>query len=252
MVGSKTSDMFIAYSTDRGASWTQASNPSSSPNNCNGVVYGGSVFLAACKDHIFESSNGIDWTEVYTQTDGNFESIAYGNEVFVAVTGNGYVFKYTSSWSKIYNSGNSFGSFFSVAYANDKFIAVGHSVDGRDGLVIIFNADASSWSVPSAGINIKGQDVIYGNGIIVVVKHNENIWYSSDGGSTWNSQSNTLHIDRITYNNKFIGEGTDNDGPFVATSEDGVTWTKGATIGDGSSLTILDIFSGCGLSLIHI
>ena len=82
------------------------------------------------------SSNGINWTVVSIPVDNNWNSITYGNGIFVAVasSGNGNNIMTSSdgiNWT-LRNAANSLYGWSSVCYGvSKKFVAVSSERDGK-------------------------------------------------------------------------------------------------------------------------
>lgn len=68
--------------------------------------------------------------------------------------------------------------------------------------------------------------ITYGNGKYIAVGQNGSMAYSSDGKDWTYNQVGTNFWKKVIYgNNKFIAVGGYNDGGYIATSTDGVTWS---------------------------
>jgi hypothetical protein len=82
-------------------------------------------------------------------------------------------------------------------------------------------------------------DVAYGNGVFVIVGHNDKFAYSLDGGENWTDatvspQYAGQNWSSVTYGNgMFVAVGPDSYKMHMAYSEDGINWSFQYTYGSG-------------------
>ncbi len=154
------------------------------------------------------STDGMNWTEgTISETKRYWYSVCYGNNKFVAVSG---------------NNGD-------ISNENGKYFA--YSMDGMNWTEGTISDTSRNW-----------HSVCYGNGKFVVVADNNYFAYSTDG-ITWTE--GTISDTRRSWNSvcygndKFVTVATNNgyssneNGKYFAYSTDGITWTEG-TISDTS------------------
>lgn len=190
----------IWYSDD-GAKWTESLSPDLELYDPDfyDVIYAQGVFIAVGVSigpvpTIFSSIDGESWrVSLYGQygLSGSFESIAYGNNSFVAVGTNGNIYVSNDGgqlWKNVSLPMNSNpyydNSLHSVTYGNGIFVAVG------DNAYIWYSNDGTTWKLAS-GIQqstMTLSSVTYGNGVFVAVVSDTGvdlvdkpIWYSPDG-----------------------------------------------------------------------
>jgi hypothetical protein len=127
--------------------------------------------------------NGTTYSTTYPG--GNFKDIAWGNNIFLAVTqaGNGV---YTSSNGTAWNSFSSLGmNATSVTFGNGLFVATGINVAGTT-YYIKTSTDGTTWSTVYSG-NYGFSDVTYDNGRYVAVGYDssghKSAIYSTDGAN---------------------------------------------------------------------
>ena len=189
------------------------------------------------------------WTNVAVSPYGNFNSITYGNGVFVAGSSIPYhgVFSGTNGGISASSDGvhwahTGFGpAITGVAYGNGMFVATGSdpNTSGSAG-AIYFSANGSTWSTVSGlpGLNA----VTFGKGVFVAVGFkNEGqaayITVSTDGRN-WNSQgtgSGYVLTGAGYGNGQFIATGYINGGVYgeVLVSPDGTNWTDANAVVPG-------------------
>ena len=165
---------------------------------------------------------GITWTSRTSAADNSWNSVCYGNGLFVAVASSGTGNRVMTSPDGInWTSGTCPDSnWTSVCYGNGQFVAVG---DGED---VIISPDGINWTLHSSGKDESWTSVCYGNDryVAVGVTGVDRAMYSFDG-IIWNYGTTSENNYReVCYGN----------GQFVAvsslavamTSPDGITWTN--------------------------
>ena len=240
----------IAYTTNNGANWTNASNATSIFNNpvyCvahNGVIWVG-VSESGGAAKVGYSSDGITWT---ASTSGNSfftscVSVAYADGKFVAVG-------YGPSRNTIYSTdginwtGGGNASLFGsagvdygacVVYRNSTWVAGG--AGGSTGVSkIAYSTDGITWT-KATGSNTTLLSSIFGidfNGTRwVAVGANSNntkgLIYSTDLNNWTDSNQTFGTVGRAIRwgNGKFIAVGQNNSGGVqFKTSADGISWTS--------------------------
>jgi hypothetical protein len=171
------------------------------------------LFAIVC----FFSENGHcqPWVSRPSGTASNLNSVAYGNNTFVAV---GDAVTILSSpngmtWTKRVNGGGPKG-FTGVAYGNNRFIALG---EGN----IATSADGVTWT--TSALQQPLVTISYGAGTFVALDVFGDVATSPDG-SVWTGQntgSKGLLVGLVYANNQFVAVGLPG---VVLTSPDGVKW----------------------------
>jgi hypothetical protein len=259
-VSATTTTSNVATSPD-GINWTMRTGTTT--NAWKSVTYGNGLFVAvACGvsattcnytagDRIMTSSDGITWTgrRVATSTSGTavnstnqWNSVAYGNGIFVAVsatTTTSNVMRSTDGITWILGTGTTTNSWQSVTYGNGLFVAVGCGVSCfGSGDLVATSPDGITWTARSAvGNNDNWYSVTYGNGLFVAVGASGDRVMTSPDGITWTARSASGDDDywrSVTYaNGLFVAVGSATTGLSpVMTSPDGITWTTRSASGD--------------------
>ena len=217
-LGYNTSNLFTAYRSTDGSTWTSSGNGSYTwqPQR---VVYGNGHYVA--------TGIGIGGSNNYypmyaTSSDG-------------------------VSWVDN-RLGAQYQAAYDVNYGNGSFIAVGDNGAGSS-IYWITSNNGSSWSGPTIiASTTEATTVAYGNGIWVAFLRNyvdtTCQYVTSTDGTTWSAPttlSSTAFINTVRYNNgTFVATGTnsgsasnraDNQGTIIYTSSlDGSTWTTPVAI----------------------
>lgn len=133
----------IAYSTD-GTSWTRVNTPDTTSWEC--VTFGNGRFVAVgtifgSTKHFATSTDGVNWTFVDSNNSNyNFNDVAFGNGLFVAVSGDRFsnhresitkvaVSSDGTNWTYMQSTFDGY-AWRGIAFGNGKFIAVS-SGDGN-------------------------------------------------------------------------------------------------------------------------
>jgi len=111
----------------------------------NDIAYGNGVWVGSgtATGRIYYSTDTLNWTEVYHPNgySGHFQSIVYGNGMFVIVGETGAIFTSPDgiNWTQRTPDAGFTGDFYGVSYGNGFFIAVGSSGE------IQFSQNGTSW-----------------------------------------------------------------------------------------------------------
>jgi hypothetical protein len=184
----------------------------------------------------YSSDGGNTWTYIaypfFALGDAVFsiQSIAYGNNTFVAVGGNGNIAYASSSdvtqWTAVTTSNFPIitgGTIYGVAYGNGKFVAVGD--DGK--IVYAPETDLQNWTLVDNSTfdssNIQG--ITYGEGKFVAVSEDGKMALSTDG-IAWTAVANstfggTAIFDIAWGEDIFVAVGASGK---MAWSDDGLIW----------------------------
>ena len=185
--------------------------------------------LFAFSAHVARADS-ISWTARTSAADNNWESVTFGNGLFVAVAGSGSGNRVMTStdgvtWTSRTSAADN--SWRSVTYGNGLFVAV--SADGSPNQVMT-STDGITWTSRTAAANNIWNSVTFGNGLFVAVAgsgSNNRVMTSADG-ITWTSQTSTANNTwrSVTYaNGLFVAVSSFGVGDRIMTSPDGVTWT---------------------------
>ena len=178
------------------------------------------------------------WTSRTSATDNAWESVAYGNGIFVAVGATNGVMTspdgitWTSRVAAVASA-----VWEGVTFANGIFVAVGFKSSAPN--AIMTSSDGINWtarnsvSIPSDDWN----DVTFGNGIFVAVADGGTYRVmTSPDGTTWTGRTAaaTNSWQSVTYGNGvFVAVSLDGLNR-VMTSTDGFTWTARTAAADNS------------------
>ena len=165
-----------------------------------------------------------EWAESNLPAKRKWNSIAYGNGVFVAVAGNSYYGAYSTdgiNWRQI--NFEILRDRVCVTYGGDKFVALAQNNQYCD-----YSTDGINWKTATMPVSRTWIDITCGNGKFVAISDNPGGYgaYSTDG-INWTEMRMPTNNDwfRVTYGgDKFvaIGRGTQ----YGAYSNDGINWTQ--------------------------
>jgi hypothetical protein len=184
------------------------------------------------------TSLGSAWSTTNTTLPtGTYYSLAYGNNIFVAVGGNGSTTPYgasltgnpsTNGWTTRTLTGSV--TYSSVTFGNGIFLAVPAS-----GQTTTISANAVSWSAGgNLPVSTSWVGVAYGNGRFVALAANGTVAYSYNNnantpGATWTQASGAGLGSITTWKNISYGQGLffaiATGTTTCATSWDGINWT---------------------------
>ena len=236
------------YSTDNGATWvTPSPAVTTSPliisgglTNCTSyqvkiravnAVGSGTESAAAQLIPATSVDMGVNWTERTSAADNNWQSVVYGNGLFVAVAGSGIGNRVMTSpdgvtWTIRTSAADN--NWQSVAYGNGLFVAVAVTNNGSVNRVMT-SENGIIWTIRTFSGN-PIYSVTYGNGLFVAVANNTqttNVLTSTDG-ITWTYNNTTQRLSSsvvtsVTYGNGlFVAVTNNGSGNRVRTSPKGV------------------------------
>ena len=224
-----------------GISWTLTNTSTAYPSGFYGLAYGAGVWVAGTLGdspsyRIFTSTdNGTTWTgrsSPFGASDG-VQSITYGNGVFVAYGGMDSYKLATSTngttWTnRTLPTGLTSNDVAYVSFVNGKFFMTNTYPRAY------ISTTGTSWTAITGGIIPTSINIVYGNGIYVMLGNSSGYGVAtSTNGTTWVTYPNAIKNAGIT-TNVDMRDITYADGLFVAvgnlgtvlTSEDGINWTK--------------------------
>jgi hypothetical protein len=183
------------------------------------------------------------WTSRTSAADLIWESVAYGNGIFVAVAESDETNGVMTSpdgitWTQRVPATNQYWS--DVTYGNGIFVAVKSA--GVLSNQVMTSPDGITWtSRTSARLN-SWRDVTYGNGLFVAVADSGtgDRVMTSPNGITWTSRTSAANNSwvGITYGNgTFVAVSTDGTNR-VMTSPDGINWTGRAAVAASTWISV--------------
>lgn len=159
----------------------------------------------------------------------SWNSVAYGNGIFVVGGEKGYVTTSTDE-GKTWSTPKqlvTIGTWGSVIYANGSFMMLnfhtGELATSKDGTI---------WTIGDTYSLSYWRSLAYGNGIYVAVGPSNGIMMTSSDGKTWTKKTvGSMTWEDVAYGNGiFIAIA---DGYYFTTSTDGITWTNPKRISNG-------------------
>ncbi|MEZ4939657.1 MAG: HYR domain-containing protein [Saprospiraceae bacterium] len=170
--------------------------------------------------------DGITWTSRSAAQANNWQSVTYGNGLFVAVAGSGTNRVMTSpdgiAWTA--RSAAQANQWQSVTYGNGLFVAVAQSGSNR----VMTSPDGITWTAGNAAEANSWRSVTYGNGLFVAVAQSgTNRVMTSPDGITWTARSASEPNNwiSVTYGNGLFAAVSSDGSNRVMTSPDGIAWT---------------------------
>jgi hypothetical protein len=179
------------------------------------------------------NSKGLAWT-MRAAIDNQWNSVTYGNGLFVAVSFTGTGNRVMTSpdginWTP--RSSAADNTWRSVTYGNGLFVAVSTSGTGNR---VMTSPDGINWTIRTSASDSAWASVTYGNGTFVAVSTGGTVMTSVDGifwvtrtaaaVNGWNS---------VTYGNGlFVAVSFTGTGNRVMTSPDGINWTSRTSAAD--------------------
>ena len=167
--------------------------------------------------------------------DLSWQSLAYGNGLYVAVAGSGTGNRVMTSPDGINWTARSSAadlSWRSVSYGNGLFVAVAITGTGNR---VMTSPDGINWTIRTSAADNSWNSITYGNGLFVAVASTgagNRVMTSPDGISwTIRTSADNNSWNSITYGNGlFVAVASTGTGNRVMTSPDGITWTSRATM----------------------
>lgn len=225
------------------------------------TAFGSNKYVAIAQDgYASTSTDGIDWSafaETALVDSGNWSSIAYGNNKFVAagLDGNSIISVSTSTDGTTWTTpamcdakGNFLGmNIVALTYTGQQFVILGVVIVDMQTMTanwaISTSTDGTTWTTPTftnltfdSPNPIIWYGLVFGNGKYVAVgmRQNGNYISTSTDGITWTTpqiiiagSTNDISLCSLVYDNSnFILLFSDNINFYSMTSTDGITWTE--------------------------
>lgn len=162
-------------------------------NNWQDVAYGNNVWVAVgrvenganTKNVLISTDNGLKWKSSYdiskpsnpidTMSSRNWERIAFGNGIFVAVSskvGSDCIATSTDGISWTLRTAPTAGSLYSIGYGNGTFIAASYQGPGYEKQRTITSTDGINWKTLSNPVDNQFYGVNYENGVWILNSNN--------------------------------------------------------------------------------
>lgn len=234
--------------------WTSQQTPADI--QWNSVTYGNGLFVAVASsgtNRVMTSPDGITWTQRFSALNFNgttelpLLSVAYGNNIFVAVGwGTGYTETMSSpngiAWTARSIPYPNYQDNSSVVYGNGRFVAVAWGSATGGTTLIISSTNGTTWSHATGNFSFPSytdiwHTVTYGDGLFVTVGASGQLATSPDG-INWTQQPNIAnqYWRSVTYGNGLFVAVSSTGTTRIITSPDGIYWTPRPSRGDSLSL----------------
>lgn len=208
----------------------------------DGTPRGGRYVAIADPNFALYSDDGINWTETNTSFVGNYQKIAAGNDVFVAIASNENTIGFSrdgETWNTI--SVGETENWVDIEFGNGVFVMIAEGTN-----TVVYSEDGLSWTtatIPVGGDSTAGQwqSLTYGQGQFLAVSGDANAIARSADGIQWSRLDGVLGtIDydwaAVVYgDNRFLA--VDKQGNTLYSLDKGSTWAQGGSILAVSSAT---------------
>lgn len=193
--------------------------------NSSAATRGGWVCLPELGNMPF----GTGWTARTSASDNDWNAIAYGNGIFVAVASTGVGNRVMTSpdgvtWTSRTSAADN--DWRGVAFGGGLFVAVASSGAGNR---VMTSTDGITWTIRSSAADNDWVGVTWGAGLFVAVSNTgfSNRVMTSPNGITWTIRSTTEEEwTSVTYGNGiYVAVGVYSSVYDVMTSNNGITWT---------------------------
>lgn len=217
-------------------------NPLPQPNDLVDLTYANGLFVAVgIHGAILTSTNGQDWALQQSRTIEDLNSVAFGNNRFVAV-GNRVILTSTNGqdWRNLFPG---LTDLQEVTYGNGVFVAV-----AQYGLAFLISSNAVDWQPvvagPFNGYSVALNCIGFGGGQFVAGGYaGQTVAGTSTNGIDWTFQNLGTYIqpEAVRYaGGRFVLVGAEG---ALFTSNDGSQWIKRNA---GATLRLLDVDYGNG------
>ena len=215
------------------------------------IAFGNGIFVALAynSNTTAYSTDGITWTEGWSNNSIQARCVTYGNGKFVVVCNDAKIFFSTDgiTWKKATVPSTTSDHFSSVAYGNGMFVAT-----SANGSKVCYSTDGENWNETTLSVTLTSSVVGYGNGKFVLLSNRNCAFYSTDG-ITWTETTivnSATGWNSITYGDgKFVAIAKNSSGGTKAAySTDGITWKEatlpesnywlGVTYGNGKFVVV--------------
>ena len=180
----------------------------------------------------FSNAPGQSWGAIAAAESNVWESVAYGNGVWVAVSldGTNRVMRSTDAgvtWNAV--AAAEANQWHGVAYGNGVWLAVAQSGTNR---VMRSTNDGATWSAVAAAAANSWSSVAYGNGVWVAVSPDgaNRVMRSTNNGVTWSAVTSAVAAlggwRSVAYGNGvWVAVASVSPNQIMRSTDDGVTWS---------------------------
>jgi len=178
-----------------------------------------------------------NWTTQTSAANNSWNSVAYGNGLFVAVSSSGTGNRVMTSpdginWTLQTSAADN--NWYGVTYGNGLFVAVAQSGTGDH---VMTSPDGINWTIRTPPADNQWNSVVYGNGLFVSVANTGigNRVMTSPDGINWTIRTSAADNDwrSVVYGNGlFVAVAQSGTGDRVMTSPDGINWTLRTSAAD--------------------
>lgn len=198
----------------------------------------GATLIIDNESPILETDIGVTWTSRTPAANLSWQSITFGNGLFVAVSSSGTGNRVMTSpdgitWTSRTSAADN--AWQSVTYGNGLFVAVANTGTGNR---VMTSPDGITWTSRTSAADNSWNSVTYGNGLFVAVSSSgtNNRVMTSPDGITWTIRTSAANNawKAVTYGNGLFvavacGINSTSCSTTLAnrvmTSPDGITWT---------------------------
>ena len=183
-----------AYSTD-GVTWIETTMPTldGETTRYNRITYGGNKFVAVGLSYTGAySSDGITWTKMNMPRYKDWDELAYGNGVFVALgnelspASGEYIARSTDGITWVDVTSPFTGSLMAMVYANGQFVVLSTTEVGS-------SSDGETWNISQHNLSFIPYVLAYGGGRFIALGDvNSNSWAYSTDGINWTEATATV------------------------------------------------------------
>jgi hypothetical protein len=198
----------------------------------SGVRYHG-IWAVGAGGQIYESTNGVNWAALASNTSSNLNAIGYGSNIWIAV-GDGGIVDYSLDGGTTWNpvaSGTGY-NLRAVTVFNGHGLAVG------DNGVVAFASGANPWGLQTSPTTWTLRAVTVGSSanstspptLAVAVGDHGTIIYSSNGGTWYSATSNTTEdLYGVAWSSTLLAYVAVGKNGTILYSTNGMTWNPVAT-----------------------
>jgi hypothetical protein len=179
------------YSYNNGLTWALTENTITQPvlGFWNSIAFGNGVFVMVGPDNqAFSTDNGLTWTSVSNPLSGSWTSVTFGNGAFVAVGQNNQAFSTDNGLTWKSVSNPLLGVWTSVAFGHDVFVAVAQSKQA------ISSDNGLTWTSVSNPLSGIWVGVAFGHDVFVMTDDYYQQARSTTYGNSWTLASQSAPV----------------------------------------------------------
>lgn len=179
----------VYQSFDGGSTWSSFASPWGKYGSYS-AAYGNGIYLllgdctygtgAACYSKVAYSTDSCaTWTSVSLPSQGSWTSVAYGNGVFVAVSGSNKA-AYSSNGANWTGFEMPSAGWSKIIFGNGVFVVF------RSGSnAVAYSADGIHWTETTLPASASWKDIAYGGGVFVIIASSSSTCAYSTDGINW-------------------------------------------------------------------